>query len=319
MKTSLILLALSTQVVPATPEVMGTAPVQWTPIFANTNGRTVKSLWLANQQLAVIRAKAGMSATQWTVEDIKLERSKKVYDAIAGAQISNTTFRRISSTEAQDGLIRLRGGSSNIVIEDFVLHSALVNHEAGDAPAGIALAGKLPEDKGNHIIIRRGVIDGMHSDNEGFQNADGIATEAGYTDVRFEDLQISHNSDGGIDNKAQATCANVTSAHNRRNFKLWYGITCDGPVTSIDPDEPGTDTAVHFYLVGRPDGSSVYHFSHVNVISQTPAPIFVNARPDTAITLIVDSCSIRTPGGTPLVVDPEHKITLKLGPGCTVG
>lgn len=255
--------------------------------------------------------KATATAGAVTLRDV-VARSSIILDTKSYAgRIKTVTVQRLDAeiTGGRGGF-RVRGGPlASALFEDVNLRVSGVSKDSA-IPCGICLVGKDPADTGGNVVFRRVSIDGVRSQGQDYPNGDGIATEARYSNVRYEGVRVTNNIDAGIDNKASgATCSNVYAAGNKINLKLWYGFTCDGPVVSEDP------RAMHIRLSPQADGSSVFRFSHVTFRSKGKQPLIVNDSGYKA-TVIIDRCVIDVPAGTGKVQDPKKKLVLKLGAGC---
>lgn len=242
------------------------------------------------------------------IHDLKIESVSCYIDSMSSAaSVSNGEFKRIEATKiGSRGFIRLRGRSSNLLFEDIKLSGFALNTSSGDVPAGICLVGKLASDAGENIVFRRVSVDGINSKHGGYLNGDGIATEAGYSNVRYENVRLTNNVDSGLDNKARnASAKDLYLEGNGKNAKLWYNFNADGPVYSHQPK------SMHLQFFPKSDGTSVFYFAELHIKSNGKHSIFCNGTPQGGkMTIIVDKLILDVPEGTPLKNDPYNKINL---------
>ncbi len=269
----------------------------------NLGPKTIKGNYL------LYKIKRGEAPRDWHVHDITIIGGQ-IVDNYGGA-FPDSRWERINAIDGRaSGLLEFSGDSSNVLISDVRFETDQVNTQRGKVYGAIVFAGKGKDDRGDNILIRRVDIRGMKAKHGGYPNADGISTEAGYSNVRYEDVRVFGSSDGGIDTKASpATCARVWLENNARNFRIWNGIDCDGPVWSINP------WVYHIHLMPKADGSSVFRFSHVTFRSKGTQPLIAVDGPYSGrkAKVIIESCTIDVPKGTPRVQDPKGGLDIEWG------
>ncbi|MPT47039.1 MAG: hypothetical protein E2598_01300 [Sphingobium sp.] len=300
--TSAIIIACEAPSVARTPlpQPPGNTRLGQQKEFTISSGVQVKGQKYVRQPLIMKGSKTD-AVSNLIVDNIEMDHSGPLFAAfMAGQSLSDARFSRIRSVEAQSGLLRFRGPIHNLLIEDIELHITAVNQDPKKVPFGIALAGKTSADTGSEIIIRNAIISGAKSAHEGYRNGDGIATERGYSNIRLENITSSDNSDAGFDLKSSDTIGrNLTAERNQRNFKLWYGQSFDGPITSIDPGGVGSARPAHIALCGKKDGSSVFSFAHINFRATTPVPLIDIGERCGKVRVIIKSYSLNVPKDTP--------------------
>lgn len=251
----------------------------------------------------------GEAPRNWHVHDITITGGQ-IVDNYGGA-FPDSRWERINAINGRaSGLLEFSGLSSNVLISDIRFETGEVNTQRGKVYGAIVFAGKGPDDRGDNILIRRVALHGMKAKHDGYPNADGISVEAGYSNVRYEDVRVSGSSDGGIDTKAfPATCGRVWLENNARNFRIWNGIDCDGPVWSINP------WTYHIHLMPKADGSSVFRFRDVTFRSKGKQPLIAvdGGYSGRKAKVIIESCTIDVPPGTPRVQDPKGGLDVEWG------
>lgn len=263
----------------------------------------------------VIKARSGDRVSGMRVRDVVMLRCGTLYNAWdVNTGLSDAHFSRIVSKDAQRGLLKFRGPVRDVVVEHFTILVTTVNTDPHKVPAGIALAGKTVSDVGENFLFRHGRVDGLRSRHNAFLNGDGVATETGYRNVRLENITSSNNSDAGFDLKsASTTGANLIASGNHNNFKLWYGQNFDGPITSVDPSEESGKGAAHILLIGAPDNSSTFRFSHISFRSNNKSPLFVISPDGGRVRVVIESYDRNVPDGTPMILDPKKLATVEWG------
>ncbi|MXQ13572.1 hypothetical protein [Microvirga makkahensis] len=181
------------------------------------------------------------------IEDVSAQNVRRFFEVNPGgaeqsASVDDLTIRRVSVRGYSKGAFRIRGDSSNIVIEDVLGDS---ERQDGDNFAiGVALEGTA-----HNIVLRRVTMMNSHDSRNEYWNGDGFTTERGVRNVRFEETIASGSTDGGYDLKSSATVLQRPVAYdNKRNYRIW-GDAMIVDCVSHDPHKRGgSGLQDHFWI-----------------------------------------------------------------------
>jgi len=271
-----------------------------TPQVVVADGQTYASTALitAPNRNGVFLIKGPVSGL--TIGPVTVTGAYRAIESADGSAVSNLNIIGFTATDIQRDGIRLRNANST-TISDFRIAMRDTPQSGTNLPQGIALYA------GDGIAVRNGNISGFRMDSVPgkYPNGDGIAAEREVTNLTIERVVSSNNSDAGFDLKSSGTVLNDAVAEdNHRGFRFW-GSARAGTLTS------NNSRSAAFWF-GK--GASVT-IDHVNVTSQTSAPVFMI---EGATSVIVNSCTLNVPAGTKLVVGADSAAQVTLGTGCTV-
>lgn len=207
-------------------------------------------------------------------------------------------IQRIEGANLQRAGIRLRGDVDNVHIRGFQLSMRSQPQSQPHLPVGIDIA------SGSRISISDGVVQGfrMVRKRGEYTNGDGISSERKVRDLTIRNVNALDNSDGGFDLKSEGTrLDNLRAARNGRNYRFWGSVDA-GTLISLDPGN------AH---VWAGNGATV-RIRRLVAQSSRPVPIVVV---DGAERVVIESCQLRVPRGTPLVTG-DGKGRVQLGAGC---
>ena len=158
-------------------------------------------------------------------------------DDEADADVSDLTLRRVRVEGFSKRVVRLRGASHQVLLEDVVGDSQ--QQDGDDFAIGIHL-----EDEVHDVVLRRVSMANTRDTLHTYWNGDGFATERGVHDVRFEHTTSSGNTDAGYDLKSSRTVLlDALARDNKRNFRLWADDVVARRCEGIAPHKRGGDSS----------------------------------------------------------------------------
>jgi hypothetical protein len=223
----------------------------------------------------------------------------RVIESSKALRARNLLIRNIVATNLKRDGIRLRGDIDGAQVRDFNLQMSATPQVQGQLPIGIAV------QSGRRITISDGVVRGfrMVEIPGNYTNGDGIATEREVHDLTIRGVVASDNSDGGFDLKSSETKLDqLRSERNKRNYRFWSTVEA-GTLTSIDP------RGAHIWAAK----SARVHIKRLVASSSTSAPLVLA---EGGASVIIDSCELRLPPGTPRIKRESAGAQVQLGRGC---
>ncbi|MEO6256507.1 MAG: hypothetical protein ABIO69_06845 [Sphingomicrobium sp.] len=214
--------------------------------------------------------------------------------------LRNLRIQGVTGTDLQRDGIRIRGDAAGVTIQNFKLAMRNQQQVSPNLPTGIALS------SGSGITISDGEVSGfqMVKVPGKYTNGDGIASERAVHDLTITRVVSRDNSDGGFDLKSSPTKLDqLRSENNGRNYRLWSVVEA-GTLTSINP------RGAHIWAAK----SAKVHIKRLVAQSSSQAPLVEVERSGQ---VIIDSCDLRLPPGTRLVVK-SNEGRVSLGRGCSV-
>lgn len=226
--------------------------------------------------LAIKCQRTGLNLPSMLIEDIDVDGGGILFRSHGSGAIDNAVFRRLRLDNAvytptfnMGGLLFSGTDMTNALIEDCHFDFAgAVCTDKDDIPAGIGFQGKGVADKGSNITIRNVIIKNLLASYPSYLNTDGMAFEAGYTDIDVQRSWIENVSDACWDIKgARIRLDDVHGKGGREIIKRWV----DGRDGAVYTDSP---SYCHFQLFGAEDFTT-YVIDHLDCASLNPnTPIF---------------------------------------------
>jgi len=206
------------------------------------------------------------------------------------AILSNFAVRRITAHEIDRGMIRIRYGSHDGVIEDV---AAFGSDHCDLYPVGFQL-----DDGAHGISYLRVEAHGFQETSrpaDKYWNGDGFSDERGNHGIRYVSCTATQCSDGGFDLKsAEVYLENCVARANKRNYRLWNG----GKLYRCRSEDPhqygGTGGAAHFSFRGAV-GRYVIDSAVVRAAPGNGAPVFL-IETKTPLNLEIRNADINAPG-----------------------
>jgi hypothetical protein len=181
------------------------------------------------------------------IEDVSARNVRRLFEVNSSgreqdAQVDGLTIRRVTVRGYSKGAFRIRGDSSNVLMEDVVGDS---ERQDGDNFAiGVAV-----EDTVHDIVLRRVTMMNSHDSTNEYWNGDGFTTERRVRNVSFEDTAASGSTDGGYDLKSTATTLRRPIAYdNKRNYRIWGDATIVDCVSRNPHKRGGSGPQNHFWV-----------------------------------------------------------------------
>ncbi len=240
---------------PANAEILGLRAEPWQKgaqagseifrLLTGANHLTFKNISFRNTGDGSFRVAGNIRGLH--IEDVSARNVRRFFDVNPSgteqkAQVDDLTIRRVDVRGFSKGAIRIRGDSSNIVIEDVLGDS---ERQDGDNFAiGIAL-----EDTVHDVALRRVEMMNSHDSTNEYWNGDGFTTERGVRNVSFEDTTASGSTDGGYDLKSSATTLRRPIAgDNKRNYRIWGDAAIIDCVSRDPHKRGGSGSQNHFWI-----------------------------------------------------------------------
>jgi hypothetical protein len=223
----------------------------------------------------------------------------RVIESDKNVRVRGLRITGVTGTSLQRDGIRVRGDAEGVVIRNFRLAMRSFPQSGPNLPIGIAV------QQGRDITISHGEVSGfrMIPLPGKYTNGDGIATERPVQGISITDVRSFNNSDGGFDLKSSRTRLDRLSAEaNGRNYRFWRTVDA-GTLTSASPRN------AHIWLARGAD----VHIARFAASARTRAPLI---RIEGPASIVIDSCQLRLPAGTPLVAGPRSQTRVTLGRGC---
>lgn len=236
------------------------------------------------------------------VGPLAVSGSYRVVESSKNLRMRNLRIQGLVGTDLQRDGVRLRGDIDGATIQNFRLAMRRQPQTEPNLPIGIAVQG------GRGITISDGEVSGFQMVRVPgkYTNGDGIAAERKVQDLTIVRVVSKNNSDGGFDLKSGNTKLDqLRSENNYRNYRFWGTIDA-GTLTSINP------AGAHIWAGNR----AVVHVKRLIASSSDRAPLI---QVDGAGEIVIDSCDLHLPSGTPLVKGDTNLTRVSLGRGCTTG
>jgi hypothetical protein len=229
------------------PVLAADAPTKSGATFIGSGEAYVRGNMRVKGMSAVYKVRTDVNLKLLSLSNIDADRIGVLFRNYGG-NIKSSRFDRIRMTNAQysggvgAGIFHSGNGEcSDVQLTNLFYRRIEPLTAAGDIYNPITLAGKDANDWGVGFLFRGLDFEGMYADYDGtrdaggYENADGISIERGYTDGRVEDALIRFGSDAGIDCKAPRwVYKNLTVEGFRENLKFWNNFA-NLEVRSIDP------------------------------------------------------------------------------------
>ena len=181
------------------------------------------------------------------IEDVSARNVRRFFEvnpsgAEQSARVDDLTIRRVAVRGYSKGAFRIRGDSSNVIMEDVIGDS---ERQDGDNFAiGVAL-----EDTVHDVVLRHVTMMNSHDSTNEYWNGDGFTTERKVRNVSFEDTVASGSTDGGYDLKSSATTLRRPIADdNKRNYRIWGDATIVECVSRSPHKRGGSGLQNHFWI-----------------------------------------------------------------------
>lgn len=210
-----------------------------------------------------------------TIEDCKANNLYRFLedtssDKAKPAILSNFAVRRTTAREIDHGMIRIRFGSHDGVIEDVAAF--------GSSRCGFYCVGFQLDDQAHDITYSRVEAHGFQEAGrpaDKYWNGDGFSDERGNRGIRYIACTATQCTDGGFDLKsAEANLENCVARGNKRNYRLWNS----GELHRCRSEDPhhfgGTGGPAHFSFHGDV-GRYVIDGAVVRAAAGNKAPVFL--------------------------------------------
>lgn len=262
---------------------------------------------LGNGAIRVNRATDGLVIEHCQGNDLYRFLENTASDRSIPASLTDFALRKITASDLQRGMTRIRYASHGGLIEDVI---ARASQNPVDYCVGFAL-----EDTAHDIVYRRAEAHGFAVRNlprDKYWNGDGFSDERGNRAIQYLACVATGCSDGGFDLKsAGVLLAGCTARDNKRNYRLWGS----GRLTNCRSENPqqrgGNGRPAHFSFHG---GSARYVIDRpvVRAEPQNSAPVFLFNNDKPAI-IEIRNADIDAPGA-PLIVSEKVNPIIKFVP-----
>jgi hypothetical protein len=209
--------------------------------------------------------------------------------------------------------IRLKGAAENITVRNFALTHAAKSNTPPDLPEGIHV------ESGRNILIENGRISGfqMISGPDLYWNGDGIATEGHVDGITIRNVSADNNTDAGFDLKSFHTqMDNVEAGGNKRNFRIWNGLTAGTMTIGNIVKRGGTSSASGMWIKGN---RSVPVVTIDKLIVRMTTPGIIIQIEDGPVDLKIAACDIQAPAGSVMLkTEKAAGMKIALGSSCEV-
>ena len=181
---------------------------------------------------------ASGDVTDVTVQDSEASNVRRFFenevaDGQDSADVRGLVLRDITARGFSKRFLRLRYGSSDVLVED--VHADSQQQDGDDFAIGVHLEGEVSD-----VVLRRVRMDNTRDTLGDYWNGDGFATERDVSDVQFIETSASGHTDAGYDLKSTATTlVGASASDNKRNFRFWADDTVVEGCTGTDPVKRG--------------------------------------------------------------------------------
>jgi hypothetical protein len=173
-----------------------------------------------------------------TINNVDANNVARFFEDTAGgtnttATISGLTLTNINVEGFSKGAVRLQYDTNNVLIQNMVGDS---QRQDGDNFAeGVSLEGTV-----HNVLIKDTTMENATDTTTGnYWNGDGFATEAGVSNVVFQNTVSRGNTDAGYDLKStNTTLIDTVADDNSRNYRIWGQVEMINPV-GLNPDKRG--------------------------------------------------------------------------------
>lgn len=209
------------------------------------------------------------------IEDCKANNLRRFLEDTSSdkgnpAILSNFAVRRITARGLDHGMLRIRYGSHDGVIEDVAAF--------GSDQCDLYCVGFQLQDEAHDITYSRAEAHDFRETGrpaKKFWNGDGFSDERGNHGIRYISCTATQCSDGGFDLKsADAYLENCVARGNKRNYRLWNS----GKLRRCRSEDPhhhgGTGGTAHFSFHGGV-GRYVIDRPVVRAAAGNKAPVFL--------------------------------------------
>lgn len=275
-------------------------PTQWT--YFSAGGTLRDACFTRALDLIPLGLTATLDAPR-LIEDVQATNVRHILTQQTSSKVSwrpfaNIEMRRTSGT-CSKRCVFIRGGSTNVTIEDVDFGGIGINTSVGDIPVGVGI-------QGGDVTIRRAFVHDFRSDYPAgkYDNADCISAERG-DKLRVYFSRVARCTDGGIDTKADTILDNVIAEDiGHYSYRAWaHGEA--GTLTSINAGGAAVQIA---------SKTTDWHIRKLIVVGSSPVVrIDGNGRGGR---LVIDECDLSKWTGKTVVSGTGATVTL--GTGCRI-
>jgi hypothetical protein len=220
------------------------------------------------------------------------------------AVLSNFALRRTIARELDHGMIRIRYGSHNGIIEDVLAY--------GSAQCDLFCVGFQLDDQAHDISYVRTQAHGFKETGrpaDKYWNGDGFSDERGNSRIRYMSCTATQCTDGGFDLKSSGVyLENCVAKENNRNFRLWNS----GELHACRSEDPrhhgGTGKSAHFSFHGEAT-KFIIDAPVVRASEYNTAPVFL-IEASVPLTLEIRNADIHAPGAPLFAIDAPEPVII---------